>query len=184
MMVGAKLLVLSMVVTLWAPIAHAQYTAKEWPEGPSKQRFVDTCNNCHDINRVRGGYTSEGWLTVVRMMQNMEAPVPAAEWGAMTDYLMKNFPERKRPVAVLIDGPVKVDFKMWDVPTQGSRPHDPLAARDGSVWWSGQLVNKLGRVDPKTGAIQEYTLKSAFSGPHGLVDDKDGNIWFTETLPG
>ena len=106
---------------------------------------------------------AEGWLTVVRMMQNMEAPVPADEWGAMTDYLMKNFPERKRPEAVIVNGPAKVNFKMWDVPTQGSRPHDPLAARDGSIWWSGQLVNKLGRVDPKTGAIREYTLKSAFT---------------------
>jgi len=41
------------------------------------------------------------------------------------------------------------------------------------------LANKLGRVDPKTGTIREYTLKSAFTGPHGLVEDKAGNIWFT-----
>jgi len=172
------ILVLGMMV-LGMPVAHAQYTAKEWPEGSSKQRFADTCGGCHDINRVRVGYTPDGWLTVVRMMQNMNAPVPAEEWGAMTDYLIKNFPERKRPEAVIIDGPAKVDIKMWDVPTQGSRPHDPLGARDGSIWWTGQLVNKLGRVDPKTGAIREYTLKSAFTGPHGLVDDKAGNIWFT-----
>ncbi|MGA8901421.1 virginiamycin B lyase family protein [Bradyrhizobium sp.] len=185
MMVRATLFVLfSTLVVLGAPRAHAQYTAKDWPEGPSKQRFVDTCNGCHDINRVRGGYTSEGWLTVVRMMQNMQAPVPAEEWGGMTDYLMKNFPERKRPEAVIIDGPVKVDFKMWDVPTQGARPHDPLAARDGSVWWAAQLANKLGRVDPSTGAIREYTLKSPFTGPHGLVEDRDGNIWFTGNLAG
>jgi virginiamycin B lyase len=97
----------------------------------------------------------------------------------MTDYLMKNFPERKRPPAVIVNGPVKANIQMWDVPTQGSRPHDPLAARDGSIWWSGQLVNKLGRLDPKTDAIKEYTLKSAFTGPHGLVEDKAGNIWFT-----
>ncbi len=159
--------------------AHAQYTAKDWPDGPSKQRFADTCGGCHDINRVRVGYTPDGWLTVVRMMQNMNAPVPAEEWGAMTDYLIKNFPERKRPEAVIIDGPAKAEIKMWDVPTQGSRPHDPLAARDGSIWWTGQLVNKLGRVDPKTGTIKEYTLKSAFTGPHGLAEDKSGNIWFT-----
>src|SRR5215467_10695958 len=54
--------------------AQAQYTAKEWPDGPMKQRFADTCGACHDINRVRVGYTPQGWLTVVRMMQNMEAP--------------------------------------------------------------------------------------------------------------
>jgi virginiamycin B lyase len=159
--------------------AQAQYTAKEWPDGPSKQRFAATCDGCHDINRVRVGYTPEGWITVVQMMQNMHAPVPPEEWGAMTDYLIRNFPERKRPPAAIIEGPVKANIELWDVPTQGSRPHDPLAARDGSIWWTGQLVNKLGRVDPKTGAIREYSLKSAFTGPHGLAEDKAGNIWFT-----
>lgn len=147
------LTVLSFVIALGAPAAHAQYTAKEWPDGTSKERFVATCDGCHDINRVRVGYTAEGWLTVVRMMQNAHAPVPAEEWGAMTDYLIRNFPERSRPEAVVIDGPVKANILMWDVPTQGSRPHDPLAARDGSIWWTGQLANKLGRLDPKTGAI-------------------------------
>ena len=176
---GNSLMLALVMVAMGTPVAHAQYTEKEWPEGPSKQRFVATCNGCHDINRVRVGYTPEGWLTVVRMMQNMSTPVPPEEWGAMTDYLIKNFPERKRPPAVLIDGPAKVNIEMWDVPTQGSRPHDPLAAHDGSIWWTGQLVNKLGRVDPKTGTIREYTLKSAFTGPHGLVEDKAGNVWFT-----
>jgi virginiamycin B lyase len=159
--------------------AQAQYTAKDWPEGPMKQRFTETCGICHDINRIRVGYTPEGWLTVVRMMQNMDAPVAADEWAAMQDYLVKNFPERARPAAVIVDGPVKVNIRLWDVPTQGSRPHDPLAAKDGSIWWSGQLANKLGRIDPKTGAIREYTLKSPHTGPHGFAEDRDGNIWFT-----
>ena len=175
----AALTVLSLMIVFGAPAAHAQYTAKEWPEGPSKARFAATCDGCHDINRIRVGYTAEGWLSVVRMMQNVNAPVPAEEWGAMTDYLIKNFPERLRPPAAIIDGPVKADIRMWDVPTLGSRPHDPLAARDGSIWWTGQLANKLGRLDPKTGAIREYTLKSALTGPHGLAEDKTGNIWFT-----
>src|SRR5262245_43656517 len=59
---------LALVVSLPAP-ALAQYAAKEWPEGAMKQRFTDTCGGCHDINRVRVGYTPQGWLTVVRMMQ-------------------------------------------------------------------------------------------------------------------
>ncbi len=165
----AALTVLSITIVFGAPAAHAQYTAKEWPEGPSKARFAETCDSCHDINRIRVGYTAEGWLSVVRMMQNVNAPVPAEEWGAMTDYLIKNFPERSRPPAAIIDGPVKADIRMWDVPTLGSRPHDPLAARDGSIWWTGQLANKLGRLDPNTGAIRA----------HGLAEDKTGNIWFT-----
>lgn len=181
---NAALTVLSFVIALGAPAAQAQYTQKEWPEGPSKARFVATCDGCHDINRVRVGYTAEGWLTIVRMMQNAHAPVPAEEWGAMTDYLIRNFPERSRPEAAIIDGPVKANILMWDVPTQGSRPHDPLAARDGSIWWTGQLANKLGRLDPKTGAIREYTMKSALTGPHGLAEDKSGNIWFTGNTAG
>ena len=176
---GGRLTLLSVVMVFGASAAQAQYTQKEWPEGPSKTRFVATCDGCHDINRVRVGYTAEGWLTIVRMMQNMHAPVPAEEWGAMTDYLIRNFPERPRPPAAIIDGQVKANIEMWDVPTQGSRPHDPLAARDGSIWWTGQLANKLGRVDPRTGAIREYTLKSAFTGPHGLAEDQTGKIWFT-----
>jgi virginiamycin B lyase len=173
-----RLLAAAAVLMLAVP-AEAQYTAKEWPEGPMKQRFAETCGICHDINRVRVGYTPEGWLTVVRMMQNMDAPVAASEWAAMQDYLVKSFPERARPAAVLVDGPVKVNIRLWDVPTQGSRPHDPLAAKDGSIWWSGQLANKLGRIDPQTGAIREYTLKSPHTGPHGFAEDRDGNIWFT-----
>jgi virginiamycin B lyase len=176
---AASLTCFLIVIVSGATAAQAQYAAKEWPEGPSKQRFAATCDGCHDINRVRIGYTPDGWLTVVRMMQNMHASVPAEEWGAMTDYLIKSFPERPRPAAAIIDGPVKASIEMWDVPTLGSRPHDPMAARDGSIWWTGQLVNKLGRLDPKTGAIREYSLKSPFTGPHGLAEDKDGNVWFT-----
>jgi virginiamycin B lyase len=179
MAMRAALTVLSLTIVLGSPTAHAQYTAKEWPEGPSKARFAAACDSCHDINRIRVGYTAEGWLSVVRMMQNVNAPVPAEEWGAMTDYLIKNFPERSRPPAAIIDGPVKADIRMWDVPTLGSRPHDPLATRDGSIWWTGQLANKLGRLDPKTGAIREYALKPPLTGPHGLAEDKSGNIWFT-----
>jgi len=74
---------------------------------------------------------------------------------------------------------INVNFHEFDVPTPNSRPHDPAVAPDGALWYTGQLANKLGRVDPKTGVIKEYQLKTADSGPHGLTADADGNIWFT-----
>ena len=46
------------------------------------------------------------------------------------------------------------------------------------------VSNVLGRIDPKTGAIREYTLKTPHTGPHGLTEDKDGNIWFTGNVAG
>jgi virginiamycin B lyase len=76
-------------------------------------------------------------------------------------------------------GTLNVQIKEYEVPTPKSRPHDPALAPDGALWYTGQGANKLGRLDPKTGAFKEYPLKTPNSGPHGLVADKEGNIWFT-----
>ena len=153
--------------------------AQDFPDGPGKDVVVRTCGGCHDINRLKIGYTPDGWRTVVRMMQNMQTPVTDAQWPVVTDYLIKYLPERARPAAAIIAGPVQAEIKLWPVPTPGSRPHDPLATRDGAIWWTGQLANYLGRLDPKTGAMKEFKLKSPHTGPHGLTEDREGNIWFT-----
>src|SRR6516165_8083772 len=154
--------------------------AQELPEGSGKEAVAATCKTCHPLlARVRSGYTVDGWHTVMRMMVNQGAPIPADQVEEITQYLIKTFPEKGKPSGVSVEGPVKVTFQSWQAPTPGSRPHDPLAARDGSLWYTGQMANVLGRVDPTTGNIKEYPLKTAHSGPHGLVEDKDSNIWYT-----
>jgi virginiamycin B lyase len=159
--------------------APAQPEPADFPDGPGKETFLALCGSCHDINRARAGYTPEGWRTVMRMMLNFDVPVPEDEVATLTDYLIKSFPERPRPAAVIIDGPVQAAIKLWPVPTPGSRPHDPLAARDGTIWYTGQLSGRLGRLDPKTGEVLEYPLPTPRTGPHGLAEDRRGNIWFT-----
>jgi virginiamycin B lyase len=156
--------------------AHAQQQG--FPDGPGKEIVTTTCNGCHPADRVRAGYTPQGWDTIQHMMENFGAPVDAKDWPTVKAYLVKNFPEKPRPAANVIAGPVEAAITGWPVPTPGSRPHDPMAARDGSIWYTGQLSNKLGRLDPKTGQFKEYPVK-AQTGPHGLAEDKDGNIWFT-----
>jgi virginiamycin B lyase len=76
-------------------------------------------------------------------------------------------------------GELKVNIREWTVPTKGAHPHDPAVAPDGSLWFTEQLQNKLGRLDPESGTFKEYALKIEDSGPHGLVADASGNIWFT-----
>src|SRR5260370_18577762 len=71
---------------------------------------------------------------------------------------------------------LKVTIKEWAVPTKGAHPHDPAVAADGALWFTEQMANKIGRLDPKTGDMKEYPLKVTNSGPHGLVSDCEGNI--------
>jgi virginiamycin B lyase len=150
------------------------------PEGNAKETVQSACPVCHSMNTVtNAGHSREDWQTVLHMMVNVGAPVPQDQFAAVTDYLAKNFPEKPLPAAVVIPGSVEVSIKEWQVPTPGSRPHDPLFAPDGSVWYTGQMANTLGRFDPKTNQFKEYHLKTPMSGPHGLIADKDGNIWFT-----
>ena len=81
-------------------------------------------------------------------------------------------------------GKLTIPIKEYDLPTPQSHPHDPAVAPDGSLWYTGQMANKLGRLDPKTGEIREYALKTEGSGPHGLVADRQGSIWFTAAFKG
>jgi len=153
---------------------------QQLPDGPGKELAEANCNSCHTLlSRVGSGYTENGWKTVLRMMVNQGAELPADQIEPLREYLTRSFPEKGKPDGVVISGPAEVSFQNWQVPTPGSRPHDPLATKDGSLWYTGQLANVLGRLDPATGKFTEFQLKTPHSGPHGLQEDHDGNIWYT-----
>jgi virginiamycin B lyase len=160
--------------------AAAQDWTQRLPDGKGKEAVVAMCAACHEFfSRVGAGYEPEGWRTVMRMMVNQGVPIPADQLDAITEYLIKSFPEKQKPAGAAIPGPAEISIKSWPVPTPGSRPHDPLATADGAIWYTGQMANVLGRLDPKTGQFKEYPLKTPHSGPHGLVEDQAGNIWYT-----
>ena len=80
---------------------------------------------------------------------------------------------------------LKVMIREWAVPTKGAHPHDPAVGPDGSLWFTEQMANKLGRLNPTTGEFREYPLAEGKNpGPHGLVADSEGDIWFTANLGG
>jgi len=153
------------------------------PDGPGRDAVQAACTQCHALAMVsNAGHTHDDWVTVVNMMVNDGAKLEQSQIPQIADYLAKNFPEKPLPPAVIVPGPVKVTFKQWTVPTPGSRPHDPLAAADGTIWYTGHMASLLGHIDPATGSIKEFHPKTPNAGPHGLVEDKDGNIWFTENF--
>jgi virginiamycin B lyase len=86
--------------------------------------------------------------------------------------------------APAISDNVDVKFDEWLTPSKPAYPHDPAVAGDGSVWYTGQRANVIGRFDPVTQQFKEYELPTKGSGPHGLQPDKDGNIWYTGNAAG
>ena len=116
------------------------------PDGPGKDTVQNTCSACHALTMItNSGHSKAQWDTVVHMMVNVGAQVPSGQFDQVVKYLAKNFPEKAVPPAQIVPGPVQVSFKEWDVPTPGSRPHDPMFAPDGMVWYTGQMANVLGR---------------------------------------
>ena len=151
--------------------------AVELPDGPGKEQVQSICAGCHPLTNITNsrGNTKEGWDALTSGM----IALPPAVKPQVLSYLEAKFPRKPGGEPVLIPGAANIAIREWVVPTLGSRPHDPLAAADGSIWWTGQWANVLGRLDPKTGAMKEFPLPTAKSGPHGLTEDKAGNIWYT-----
>jgi virginiamycin B lyase len=148
------------------------------PDGSAKTLVQDNCTICHNLrNVVNSNKSADDWDNTVNMMMAAGAPITREQGNQIRDYLIASFPEKPRPKPAAISGPVQVKFHEWSLPTPGERPHDPLAMPDGSLWWSGQFANRLGRLDPKTGEMKEYPIPIN-GGPHGLINDKDGNIWY------
>lgn len=154
------------------------------PDGPGKAIVQSACTVCHDLERVTRptGATREEWQDSINYMVSQGAKLTKEQVAIVVDYLSKNYPDRS-PKPVVVPGPVEVSIKEWTVPTPGSHPHDPLVAPDGSIWYTGNGKDLLGRFDPKTNKFKEYHVKPK-SGPHGLVADKEGNIWFTAIAGG
>ncbi len=160
-------------------------TEADLPAGAAKQIVATTCTGCHDLSRiVSANHSAAEWRNVLNMMTAAGAKLSASEKDAVAQYLIEGFPGKPKPQSVMIAGPVQVLFREWQLPTAGSRPHDPLATPDGAIWYTGQMANIVGRLNPATGAIKEYPLETPTSGPHGLVDDKNGHIWFTANFAG
>src|ERR671936_1132433 len=96
--------------------------SQELPDGPGKEFVAAHCNSCHPFYaRLGGGYTAQGWRTVMRMMLNHGVAIRPDQLEMITAYLTKNFPEKGKPAGVVIPGPAKVSIKEWQVPTPGSR---------------------------------------------------------------
>ncbi|WP_417496130.1 cytochrome C [Maricaulis sp.] len=147
--------------------------------GDDGRETVDAvCAACHSTSLIErsSGYTRDDWQFLTSTMVDLSgAPEMQAE---ILDYLAAHFPPGDNRAATPVDGPLTIRFEEWQVPTLGQRSRDPVEAPDGSIWWVGQWLDILGRLDPETGAMEEFDLPAG-AGPHSVTIGPDGDAWYT-----
>lgn len=74
------------------------------------------------------------------------------------------------------------EFSAYDIPTKNPGAYGMDVAGDGRVWFAEREAHKLGRLDPKTGKIDEFKTPGT-DVPRRMGADWNGDIWvgFHET---
>jgi streptogramin lyase len=68
----------------------------------------------------------------------------------------------------------------FPTPTGNSHPYQIATGADDSLWFTENLINKIGRIST-SGTVTEFSIPAANSAPGGITAGPDGNLWFTES---
>src|SRR5215470_987396 len=189
----------------------AQLTNAEWmlsmPGSDEQKAILLNCNSCHTVERiVKSVHTADEFLQI---FQRMGGYYPGStprkpqrlvgdatrEVGRGGDNARKNaeylasinlsqqetwsYPLKTLPR--LTGKSTHVIITEYDLPNPLIQPHDVMLDREGTVWYSdfGQMY--LGKMDPKTGKVTQYSIPETKQGyPVGTLNleiDQDDNPW-------
>src|SRR5262245_44090773 len=185
----------------------AQLSSGEWlasfPGTPQQKAFMDRCTSCHTYERIaKSTYDTEGWITVLQRMGSYAPGTTPLEPQKRKETRAEMNPERLRPRAEFLasinlsetprwEYPLKTLPRLkgrstkaviteYDLPRSTAMPHDVILDEEGMAWYTDFGHQFLGKLDPRTGKVTEYTvptLKPDY--PPGMLDIhlKDGDIW-------
>lgn len=91
-------------------------------------------------------------------------PTGSTHWGVVHSAV----PTQQRNAAV------------WHIPTPGAGLMTPAIAPDGSVWVPEMNANKLARLDPRRGEIQEFRFPGGYRETMGTAVDASGRVWLAQ----
>ena len=155
--------------------------ARRLPAQPRPRQaklMQEKCTICHDLrNIVNANKDAEEWRETIHMMKAAGALINDAQVKEISDYFIANYPGLERPKPVVIAGPANIKFSELGDADAGLAParsagdarrHDLVV---GAVRQPARPARSQDRRDegiPDPGARR----------PHGLINDKDGNIWY------
>jgi streptogramin lyase len=191
----------------------AQLTSSEWvmsvPGTTAQKMQMLNCATCHTFARiVQSKHTADEFVHVIERMNgysnnsspatpqrrhdteplNPEATLRYAQYLASINqsngpaqYALQTLP---RPTG---DG-TRMIVTAYDLPDPKWEPHDVMRDRNGMIWFDDFTHQRLGMLDPATGAVTQYTVPTIKPGyPMGALDleiAKNGHIWLANMFQG
>ncbi|MEY4880196.1 MAG: hypothetical protein RJB62_1665, partial [Pseudomonadota bacterium] len=166
------------------------------PEGEGKDIIARNCVLCHTVNRIAASRkTDNEWAgTLTDMHELMEGSnLPALsdeDTSTLFDYLVANLPpidapdpNSRFPRELMTGEAQNYRVVQFDIPAQGSEPHDVAVDPWGVGWANQRIGGKISRFDPVTYDYSEigpplYTRERAR--PGNLQISRDGIMWLPD----
>ena len=142
------------------------------------------------------------WASVSAIYKPVPSPVPQGAWRfgitEAADLQATDEEYGKFLASINLSSKLKIDFDFktlprprgedtkvviteYDLPRADAQPHDVVSDAEGIVWYTDYADGILGRLDPRTGKIEEYVnpLEKAgiAGGFHDIQLDVNGNPW-------
>jgi competence protein ComEA len=119
----------------------------EWPAGPGKQIFLQTCSSCHSAENVIGhNQDSSGWTDTLNQMIQNGAQGSDDDFSAVLQYLVTNF--GPMPPKVNVNKATAMNFRSWlGMPEKEAEAIVAYRAKNGD-YKSLDDLKKVPGVDP------------------------------------
>src|SRR5258708_5184099 len=164
-----------------------------------KAMLQKNCSGCHSWQQIFSNrYDEHSWSMIVdRMMhftgtaiavRNKPMSAPDPEYNILVKFLSRvRGPDSKDDPLRVSPRPhgesTRVVATEYELPRQLLPLHDPTADGQGNIWDTRPTTRYVGKLDPKTGIVTEYTIPltpGSMPGTHHAVIDKNGIAWISE----
>ena len=157
-----------------------------------KATLQKNCSGCHSWQQIfRNRYDEHGWALIVDRMMHFSGTAIAVRNRAMSDpdpestLLVKWLTRVRGPDSQ--DAPLRVFPRPrgqstqvvvteYELPQQLLALHDAAADGQGNIWYTSHKTRYVGKMDPHTGIVTEYTLPltpGAMPGTHHAISRQE-----------
>jgi virginiamycin B lyase len=169
-----------------------------------KEILAGRCFACHGFETRMASVKrdKDGWTDRVNYMRGamhffLDSAEPFTDQNAadVTSYINLLFGENsvlppsptdmpgyKNLVRSFGDDAMNIVYVEYQVPAPNRMPWSAVPDKDGNFWMPYYgAANRIGRLDPKTGAVLEYRVPNQGTAAiHSAVPAADGSVWLTE----